>query len=205
MASPMPVNGCKRARPGRRLSLRQVLDLQQIAHEVAVGLQGDFNATGDREERARVGSSISNVAKAWATLQDAKREILGKPKAGVFKPERQKPKPKPHWQDGPIGFDPSESPTESQQKPYVPTHEIRDMPGFPGAKISVPIGSPATPAVADATPAPVADEPAPPPAPRQSSPPDDGLTPLGRKFLAEQQASQKRTSSGQTVFRHRMQ
>ena len=39
----------------------------------------------DREERARVASAISNLAKGWVSLQDAKREILGKPKAGVRK------------------------------------------------------------------------------------------------------------------------
>ena len=115
MASPVPTNGSKRARPGRRLSLRQVLDLQDIAHEVAVGLRGDFNATSDREERARVGSSISNIAKAWATLQDSKREILGKPRAGVFKPERKKPKHKTYEEmmAGAYSYDPSVKPTES--------------------------------------------------------------------------------------------
>jgi hypothetical protein len=97
MDSLTPVNGSKRVRPGRRLSLRQVIDFQRIAHDAALGLHGDFLGTTDREERARVASAISNLGKAWCSLQDAKREIMGKPKTGVFKPERPKPKPKPYW------------------------------------------------------------------------------------------------------------
>jgi hypothetical protein len=87
----MPANGSKRARPGRRLSLHQVLDFQEITHKTALGLQSDFNGTIDREERARVAGALANLGKAWVSLQDAKREILGKPKAGVLKPERPKP------------------------------------------------------------------------------------------------------------------
>ena len=96
MDSPLPANGSKRIRPGRRLSLRQVLDFQDIAHEAAKGLSADFQGTTDREQRARVASSIANLGKCWATLQDSKREILGKPKAGVLKPERPKRKRKPY-------------------------------------------------------------------------------------------------------------
>jgi hypothetical protein len=61
-----------------------------------LGLHGDFLGTSDREERARVASAISNLGKAWCSLQDAKREILGRPKAGVLKPERRKAKQKPY-------------------------------------------------------------------------------------------------------------
>src|SRR5215471_7289883 len=101
MDSQVPVNGSKRIRPGRRLSLRQVIDFQQITHEIALGLRGDFHGTSDREERVRVASGISNLGKAWCSLQDAKREILGRPKAGAFKPERPKKKQKPPWEMGP--------------------------------------------------------------------------------------------------------
>ena len=82
--------------------MRQVIDFQDIAHEVGLGLRDDFLGTTDREERARVGSSIANLGKCWATLKDSKREILGKPKAGVLKPERPKPKTRPRA-SGPIG------------------------------------------------------------------------------------------------------
>jgi hypothetical protein len=37
-------------------------------------------------------SSSSNLAKGWISLQDAKREILGKPKAGVKKYAIERPK-----------------------------------------------------------------------------------------------------------------
>jgi hypothetical protein len=205
----MIASGSKRPRPGRRLSLRQVLDFQEITHEAAIGLRGDFNGTSDREERARVASAISNLGKAWVSLQDAKREILGKPKAGVFKPERKKPKHKT-YEEMMASCDPSDAPPESQREAYEPTHEMVDMPGFPGAKISVPINSPAKAVAAAATvgeakPAPAPVQPVPPPACRASSPPDDGLTPLGRAALAQQRAALERVSSPQTVFRPRVQ
>ncbi len=102
MYHPVPVTGRKRVRPGRRLSLRQVLDFQEIAHETTLGLRDDFQGTTDREERARVASAIANLGKSWVSLQDAKREILGRPKAGVLKPERRKPKSKPYGKLGPL-------------------------------------------------------------------------------------------------------
>ena len=37
----MPVNGGKRARSGRRRSLRQVLDFQEITREVVLGIRND--------------------------------------------------------------------------------------------------------------------------------------------------------------------
>jgi|SRR6266567_4221609 len=85
MDSPMLANGIHRVRPGRRLSLRQVVDLQKFSFEAAKGLSADFQETTDKEERARVASAISNLAKGWVSLQDAKREILGRPRAGVRK------------------------------------------------------------------------------------------------------------------------
>jgi hypothetical protein len=48
-------------------------------------------------------------ARAWDVLQDRKREIRGKPKAGVFKAERPKPKEAPHCDRNVVGFDPSDS------------------------------------------------------------------------------------------------
>jgi hypothetical protein len=72
------VNGAKRIRPGRRLSLRQVLDLQEVTHQAAMVLHGDIQTTNNRLERARAAGAISNLGKAWVSLQDAKREMLGK-------------------------------------------------------------------------------------------------------------------------------
>jgi hypothetical protein len=95
MDAPVPANGVKRVRPGRRLSLRQVVDLQQFSFDAAKGLSLDFEQTSDKEERARVASAISNLAKAWVSLQDSKREILKHPRIGVLKPERPQPTRKP--------------------------------------------------------------------------------------------------------------
>lgn len=105
MDSAVPASGTKRVRPGRRLSLRQVVELQDIAFQAAKGLIADFQETSEKEERARVASAISNLAKGWVSLQDAKREILGKPKAGVRKHAvEKKPKPNPYchgWEPTP--------------------------------------------------------------------------------------------------------
>ena len=72
--------------------MSQVLDFQLITHEAAMGLGEDFRGTDDREERSRVALAIASLGKSWTTLQDSKREILGRPKAGVLKPERKKSK-----------------------------------------------------------------------------------------------------------------
>ena len=96
MDSPKPATGATRIKPGRRTSLRQVIDFQQIAHEAAQGLRADFTGTQDRDERARVASAIANLGKSWCSLQDSKREILGRPKAGVLKPESAKARQRRH-------------------------------------------------------------------------------------------------------------
>ena len=72
--------------------MHQVLDIQALTHAAAMGLGEDFRETSDKEERARVALAIASLGKSWTTLQDSKREILGRPKAGVLKPERKKSK-----------------------------------------------------------------------------------------------------------------
>ncbi|MDA1277968.1 MAG: hypothetical protein O2960_28570 [Verrucomicrobia bacterium] len=90
MPTPPNQTGMPRIKPGRRLSMQQVLDIQALTHAAAMGLGEDFRGTSDREERARVAMAISSLGKSWTTLQDSKREILGRPKAGVLKPERKR-------------------------------------------------------------------------------------------------------------------
>ena len=72
--------------------MQQVLDIQALTHAAAMGLGEDFRGTDDKEERARVALAIASLGKSWTTLQDSKREILGRPKAGVLKPQNQKSK-----------------------------------------------------------------------------------------------------------------
>jgi hypothetical protein len=148
MDSDVPVNGIKRVRPGRRLSLRQVLDIQRIAHDAALGLHRDFLGTSDREERARVASAISNLGKAWCSLQDAKREILGRPKAGVLKPERPKEKRKPYREmmPHPICEEPSAPPAQSKPPADETKWEMREV--RPGVWEQHVIDSPAIRAAA---------------------------------------------------------
>jgi len=139
MDSPIHANGTKRVRPGRRLSLRQVVELQSFSFEAAKGLSADFLETKDKEERARVASAISNLAKGWVSLQDAKREILGKPKAGVRKHAvEKKPIPKPYW-EMPLECEPV--PMESLPKPDEVKWEMQEV--RPGLWQQVVIKSPA--------------------------------------------------------------
>ena len=72
--------------------MQQVLDIQALTHAAAMGLGEDFRGTDDKEERARVALAIASLGKSWTTLQDSKREILGRPKAGILRPEHKKSK-----------------------------------------------------------------------------------------------------------------
>jgi hypothetical protein len=68
---------------------------------MAMGLREKFAAASDCDERARVASAYANIGKMWCSAQDAKREILGKPKAGVRKHAvEKKNKPTWYWEDG---------------------------------------------------------------------------------------------------------
>ena len=142
---------------------------------------------------------LAMLSRAWKEQEEIKRKIRGVPDPkpidlAALREEKRKAKLNvmmfAEMEDLPIQVPP--------EKPYEPTHEMRDMPGFPGAKICVAIDSPATPAVAEAKPTPAPDQPA-PPALRPSVPPDDGLTPLGRAALAKQRATPNRASSPQIV------
>jgi hypothetical protein len=64
--------------------------LQGFSFEAAKGLSVDFQGTTNVELRARIAAGIANLSKGWTSLQDCKREILGKPRAGVRKYEVEK-------------------------------------------------------------------------------------------------------------------
>jgi hypothetical protein len=90
LAHSAPVNGAVRIRPGRRDSLRQVLELQRATHETALLVARDAKETSECGERARAASALANLGKSWNTLQDAKRVILGRPLPGSLRPEKAK-------------------------------------------------------------------------------------------------------------------
>lgn len=96
LAHSMPPNGSTRIKPGRRDSLRQVLDFQRVTHETALLVAKDAKDTTKPEERARAASALANLGKSWNTLQDAKRVILGRPLPGSLRPEKAKPKQAAH-------------------------------------------------------------------------------------------------------------
>jgi hypothetical protein len=92
LVRPPPPSGSTRIKPGRRDSLRQVLDFQRVTHETALLVAKDAKDTTKPEERARAASALANLGKSWNTLQDAKRVILGRPLPGSLRPEKAKPK-----------------------------------------------------------------------------------------------------------------
>lgn len=80
MNPPLPANGSTRIRPGRRLSLRQALELQQLVFDTA------FGGTAKPAE-------IAQLARAWDVLEDRKRVLRGKPLPGSLKPQQKARKP----------------------------------------------------------------------------------------------------------------
>ena len=65
----MPSNGYARPQPGRRMSLSDVLVIQRTV----------FAATQNPDVKA---SDLAQLARAWDVLEDRKRELRGRPKAG---------------------------------------------------------------------------------------------------------------------------
>jgi hypothetical protein len=57
------------------VSLRQVLDLQEAAYRAALLLREDIQKAESEQNRARIATSISHLARAWTILESAKRAI----------------------------------------------------------------------------------------------------------------------------------
>jgi hypothetical protein len=57
------------------VSLRQVLDLQEAAYKAALLLRSDIEKVESEQNRARIATSISHLARAWTILESAKRAI----------------------------------------------------------------------------------------------------------------------------------
>ena len=72
-----PVNGATRIRPGRRIALRQALQLQQRVFDE--GIKPGVKPL-----------ELAQLARAWDCLEDRKRIIRGRPLPGSLKPEKQK-------------------------------------------------------------------------------------------------------------------
>jgi hypothetical protein len=118
---PAPINKPVRIRPGKRNSLRNVLQLQDALAETMFLLGQDAAHSADASLRARIGSSIAQLARSWDTLENRKRVLRGRPLPGSFKPEKPEPKGYKPWESHfhePMFTDPSESP---QVPPSEPT------------------------------------------------------------------------------------
>jgi hypothetical protein len=91
LSPPPNQTGKTRTRPGRRNSLRQVVDLQERAYQVAVRLSEDCLKDGlDSERRAKSATAMGNLIKAWDSAEDRKRIIRGKPLPGSLRPSSEK-------------------------------------------------------------------------------------------------------------------
>lgn len=155
---PVPVNAAVRIRPGKRNSLRQLLQVQQVAFRSILALEEDLVRSEDVALRARTGSSIAQLARSWDALEDRKRILRGRPLPGSLKPEKEKPKRIPYWHAVPLEEpEPTEPPAKAREAEY----EMRDLLGFPGAHVMVKVDS--SPAVSPSAtrPEPPADDPCP--------------------------------------------
>jgi hypothetical protein len=52
-----------------------LLDLQEAAYKAALLLRGDIEKADSQQNRARIATSISHLARAWTILESAKRAI----------------------------------------------------------------------------------------------------------------------------------
>jgi hypothetical protein len=125
---PAPVNATVRIRPGKRNSLRQVLQLQQAAYETILVLKGDVVRSEDSTLRARLGSAIAQLAKGWDTLENRKRILRGRPLPGSLKPENEKSKRRRYWK-GLMCSEDIPVPAPSSEGPNQVEHGTQDMPG----------------------------------------------------------------------------
>jgi hypothetical protein len=91
---PAPVSAAVRIRPGKRNSLRQVLQLQQATFDTILLLKEDAVRSEDAALRARIGSSLAQLVRSFDTLEDRKRVLRNRPLPGSFKPEKEKPRRK---------------------------------------------------------------------------------------------------------------
>jgi hypothetical protein len=89
MSEPLPI--IRRVQPGRRNSLKQVIDLQNAAYDCAMRLREDALRDGlDSERRAKTATALGNLIKAWDSAEDRKRIIRGKPLPGSLRPSTEK-------------------------------------------------------------------------------------------------------------------
>jgi hypothetical protein len=85
--------------------------MQQAAFEACMKLKTDVLDASDREERARAASALSNVSKAWSSMEDIKRILRGKPLPGSLRPESKPKKQRT----------PRATPSESPDNPAKPS------------------------------------------------------------------------------------
>jgi hypothetical protein len=125
---PAPVNAAVRIRPGKRNSLRQLLHLQQATYDTIFSLREDVVQCEDANLRARLGSSIAQLARGWDTLEERKRILRGRPLPGSLKPEKEKPKRK-RYREGLMCCEDIPVPAPSSEEPNRVDHGTQDMHG----------------------------------------------------------------------------
>lgn len=76
-----------RLRYSKREAIRQAVDLQRLCVGNAQLLDADARAEGATpESRAKAGTALSNVVRAWRVLEEGKRVLKGDPLPGSLKP-----------------------------------------------------------------------------------------------------------------------
>lgn len=74
--------------PNNKLALTQCLDAISITHQALIGMKIDLQCAPDYRIRALSACAIASLGKGLVVLLDARRELLGVPKAGVLNPSK---------------------------------------------------------------------------------------------------------------------
>lgn len=91
-----------RVRPGRRETLHQCLDLQNLAFNAALCYRPIVEHAQTKILDSRIASAIASLVKAWDLTQDRKRILRGRPLPGSLKPEPIKRAKRKHTDLSPV-------------------------------------------------------------------------------------------------------
>ena len=78
----------------KRRAIKQALEMQDSCFTCVKALEADLRESADKEERARIASTIGGLGRNWTALQDAIRILKGDPLPGSLKPVPKAKQPK---------------------------------------------------------------------------------------------------------------
>lgn len=74
----------------KRNAIRQAVEMQALCIESARILDKDVRSVNSNPDtRAKAGTALSNITRAWRVLEEAKRVLKGDPSPGSYRPEKK--------------------------------------------------------------------------------------------------------------------